>query len=279
MLLSIFRLIRPLTGIRFAATACIAAYIQFANIFTIDAIWITQGLLTTLSLFGTSFFLVSALYAFDDIADIDEDKVNHPYRPIPSGQITPNQALAAAWLFLILSLYLSRWVSAWAFLIPLILLPLVSIPRLFHNLESHWLGRSISIFFLILSSFLLGYLTYPTSSNRVLILGFAFSFLHLWTRVIQDLVDLEGDKSGNLKTLPAVYLHQTHSVVKYGLFFSALVIMLPVLFGFEHIYLLFALPASIMLVRHGLSWSPGHIGTKPNHSLALLVLTGALLSS
>jgi 4-hydroxybenzoate polyprenyltransferase len=75
-----------------------------------------QPFLRTLAGFGVLCLLSSSVYIFNDLADIDKDRL-HPkkrLRPLPSGRLNKNVALAAAVLLLLVAVPLS-FLLQWRF--------------------------------------------------------------------------------------------------------------------------------------------------------------------
>jgi 4-hydroxybenzoate polyprenyltransferase len=91
----------------------------FAAIIFAGHLFIVRDLLLTAAGFVILSFATSAVYLFNDIIDVENDKL-HPeksHRPIPSGKLKQNTAILASMVFSILSLVGAYFVNQYFFLI------------------------------------------------------------------------------------------------------------------------------------------------------------------
>ncbi|HEX2996990.1 MAG TPA: decaprenyl-phosphate phosphoribosyltransferase [Anaerolineales bacterium] len=121
-------------------------FLFFALIFD-KRLFVLQPFLNTVAGFFLFCLVSSAVYLFNDIADVEADR-NHPekkYRPIASGQLPVRVALAAAGLLLFVALPLAYLLSPWFALVLVIY---------FANnvLYSRWLKHIPILDVLVLSS-------------------------------------------------------------------------------------------------------------------------------
>jgi len=142
----------------------------------------------------------------NQIADVDIDKINKPYRPIVKGEVSTKEAWALALALLVVSLSLSLTVSHELFLATLAL----AFFSIFYNIEPirakrhyllsySWLAVSRGFWPWYMISLVAGNL------DKALMLG-AVSALWVWTtQCTKDVPDVEGDRLANIKTLPVVY--------------------------------------------------------------------------
>ena len=74
--------------------------------------------------------------------DLEEDKLNKPWRPLPAGRITLENALNLRWLSIVASLVLSSWYSNRVLVASLTYTTAVT---LYHELNGHghWLMKSL----------------------------------------------------------------------------------------------------------------------------------------
>jgi 4-hydroxybenzoate polyprenyltransferase len=87
-------------------------FIFFALIFD-KQLFIAESFWRTVAGFFLFCLISSAVYLFNDIADVEADR-NHPekkYRPIASGTLPVNVALAAALLLTVISIPIGYWLS------------------------------------------------------------------------------------------------------------------------------------------------------------------------
>ncbi|ABZ85617.1 4-hydroxybenzoate polyprenyltransferase, putative [Heliomicrobium modesticaldum Ice1] len=258
---------RPLVALRYGATAAAAGFIE-------------GGAAISLALAGLSgLFFVAGVYAFDDVEDLPEDRINHPERPLPSGRLSVRAARTFGMICLFLAVAAASALHDRTGAMALAALSaFVAIPQTHRLTARHWIGRGISVFVFVFSAFLLGSAAAPGPlSPRLFLLGEAIGVLHLATRIISDERDLEGDRD-RLRTLPALSLAKARRFIGNVLALSAVLLPLPYFFGFKALYLLFSLPAALHILQQAITWKIDQAGGYPGHWLAAVVIVGACLS-
>jgi len=199
----------------------LAAYVQLCRVFT----WIAPllagifGVLTPVSSIGFHTFL-TAIYVgatlalaqgagqcLNQYADVELDKVVKPYRPLPSGLISAEEALGLAWLLAIFSVARAFTISTFFGLTVLALLFFAVFyslapfsPRRVHPLiNTGWMAIS--------RGFLPMYAVWSIFGNMET--AWQYSILaFLWVMGMQatkDIGDVEGDRRFGIKTIPASY--------------------------------------------------------------------------
>lgn len=138
----------------------------------------------------------------NDYSDRKSDMVNHPERPIPSGQITPANALSYSVALFVVSLPLALIVNVECFLLAALnIVVLVTYEGRFKrrgisgNVEVSWLTGSIFIFG--------GFAAYQgdaESLTRTLYLAMLAFFATLGREIAKDIQDVVGDT--DRQTLP-----------------------------------------------------------------------------
>lgn len=169
--------------------------------------------------FFVVFFICAYGNVINDIFDIEIDKINKPYRPLPSGKIGLDEAKRFSAVLLILGLALSIFINVYALMIAVI-------NAIFLYLYAKQYKRYKPV-----GNFIVGYLT-----GSVFLFGgvagkdvvpvvilFLCSMLSIWGReIVKDFEDIEGDKKEGVISLP----------IKYGkksLYFATFLIVLAVL--------------------------------------------------
>ena len=133
----------------------------------------------------------------NDIKDAKSDKINHPQRPIPKGDISPVQAFIFAVLLAVFSLIAGKAVSFYHFFgvcAPLILLLLYTL-----FLKGIPLIGNIVISILVSYSLLFGGLNSPELHTLYLPAVLAF-LLNLAREIVKDIQDKEGDMKSGVST-------------------------------------------------------------------------------
>ena len=203
--------------------------------------------LTEMTLAVAAAFLFSAGgFALNDYLDRDIDRINHPRRPLPTGTITPQNALRASAILLAASLVVAVAIT-WQAVLIIAAATIVAISYE-TTLKFRGIWGNLSISTLAALTFLFGgaavdHLLSPFFASIV-----AFLFI-LGREIIMDIEDIEGDTTRG--TLPRRIGAQNAKRVAFVLILSAMAIsILPYaplgLFGLY--YLLFVLVADAIFV-------------------------------
>ena len=176
--------------------------------------------------------LVGAFNTFNGIADYRIDRINKPYRPIPSGKISRKTAFFYAIILYALSLLIASQLTTEFFIIML----LSTIITLFYSLpfvrlkkRFIWSNISGAIFYGLLCP-LAGWSLIPTNPIPIFLIGFIF-LLTFSLSVTKDFEDIRGDRAFSIKTFP----------IKLGLKGSVLITSLSLIISFAYITFLIAL--------------------------------------
>ncbi len=163
------------------------------------------------------------IVGINQVADINIDKINKPYLPIPAGVLSLKQAKIIVLSALVLSLIISAYISLYLFLIIVFATGIgwaYSMPPFYF--KKHHLGAAISISFvrgILLNAG--GFLVFNYLVNGVIEMPMNVKILTLFIMVFsigiswfKDLTDIEGDLTFNIRTLAIVY--STKSVLIAG---------------------------------------------------------------
>jgi len=132
--------------------------------------------------------------ALNDYFDLEVDRVNHPYRPLPMGKIPPENAKIFAIFLMAMGLVLA--------------LPLVTLPTLitlsailcliFYNTRGKWIPVVGNLVVSIISGLVFLFVGAVANNLKIMIFPFLFAFLfHLAREVVKDVQDFQGDLIGN----------------------------------------------------------------------------------
>mgnify|MGYP000306508891 CR=1 FL=1 len=250
---AIFKLIRPLNCV-FAGIAVLIGALLGARVYNFAG-WEVYLLA----------FLVAALVAgggnaINDYFDRAIDRINRPYRPIPSGQIKPNTALRISQVFFIAGILSSVALkNPFCFAIA----GINSLMLVFYagKLKRLGLPGNLTIGYLVGSTFLFGglatspYGAGPLIPTELLVLVLMASFSTVGRELIKGIEDMPGDKKLKLRTFPLT--HGARKAAGLATLFILLAIVLAPIPYTEHIfgeYYLYPLLVSIgaFLVAIGL---------------------------
>ncbi len=191
------KLIRPLNVIIAAGAVLVASFIAVGTEVS------ERDILIPVLLACLAAGLVTAAgNVLNDYSDRETDKVNHPERPIPSGQVAPRSALNYSLALFIISLPVAFVVNIECFLVAALnVAVLVSYEGRLKgkgfsgNLEVSWLTGSIFIF-----GGLAAYQGDTESLMRTMYLAVLAFFATLGREIAKDIQDVKGDT--DRQTLP-----------------------------------------------------------------------------
>lgn len=150
--------------------------------------------------------LVAAFNTLNCVIDVNVDKINKPYRPIPAGKISRKNALIYS-----LILYASCLISAYQLTLEFFLIILASailtisysIPKV--RFKKRFLINNLTggVFYGLLCP-LAGWALTPINPIPIYLIIFVF-LLSLSLSVTKDFEDVIGDKAYAIKTIPATF--------------------------------------------------------------------------
>ena len=147
----------------------------------------------------TAALITAAGNAFNDVIDLEVDRINRPTRPLPAGLLSLRTARLAALL-----LSLTGWILAWLLSPVHVLIASVVIAGLFFYsmyLKNSVLWGNVSIGFIAAAAFPYGALAAGAWGRSWIPAGFALLF-HVGREIVKDIEDVEGDRARNVQTLP-----------------------------------------------------------------------------
>ncbi len=200
--------------------------------------------------------------AINDIKDAEEDKINHPGRPIPKGEVSKTQAVIFATLLALISLFTSNIVSFYhcvATLIPLLLLTLYTL-----FLKGTPLLGNIIISMLVAYTLVFGGIGSP-NVYIITVPAFLAFLLNLCREIVKDMQDRTGDLKAGIHTTAVL----PDKVLKIVLIIPVLVfipaIFLPYIF--RHFRLIYLSISAIIILPLHISWFYYLMGK--NHTIKL----------
>jgi len=171
----------------------------------------------------------------NDIKDIDSDRISHPERPLPKGDLSIHSAKVFSVILIVISIACGFTVSIThgvATLIPLILLFFYA-----RFLKGTPLAGNIVVALLVAYSILYGALNAPEFSMVIYPALFAF-LVNISREIIKDIQDEAGDKAANVITTAIL----PHQLLRYMIYcFSiiyTIVLFIPYInttFGFPYL--------------------------------------------
>ena len=192
-----------------------------------------------------SVFLISAsILVMNDYFDVETDKINAPYRPIPSGLVSSYEAITFALFLLLLGLFISYLVNITVFLISILL---AVIGFLYNRyFKKSGLPGNLMVSFSVGMTFIYGAATVGLLFNKV-VFSFALiaALIDLGEEIAADAMDIKGDKLINSSSLAIKFGPSSAIKISAVIFLSVIVLsFVPFIMGwFQFIYLV---PIGIM---------------------------------
>jgi len=178
-------------------------------------------------------------YVINDIYDIEIDRINKPYRPLPSGKISIRKAFIITWSTFIIGALFSAILGVYPFILALVTIILLVFYA--KKLKKEGIvGNFVVALTSALSAFY-GGLAYFNGNwfYRVIIPTLFIFFFTLSREFIKGIEDVIGDKENGVKTLAVkLGITRTWTISKIILLLLLITSPIPFFLGFSIIYLL-----------------------------------------
>lgn len=176
--------------------------------------------ITNLLLFATAFSLNSSSMIVNDLLDIEVDRVNAPWRPLPSGRVRRLEAIVSAALLGFVGLFSALILSYAAFAVAS-LAYLIAIVYNFRLKPLSLIGNA-AVSVTVVAPFIFGSVVGAGEVVfSVQILG-ALAFLASMGReVIKGIPDVGGDVARNVRTVASLYGSRVAALLGASLFLTA----------------------------------------------------------
>ena len=181
--------------------------------------------------FVCGFFLSGSALVSNDYFDIDVDKVNAPSRPLPSGAVSPLEAILFASLAMLIGLVASSAFGIYALMLSSIF---GAIGVLYNwRFKQAGLWGNLMVAFSVAITFILGGLAVGQPFNKiVLFFSLTVFLIDLGEEIAGDAMDVEGDKLRASKSIAIRLGKQTALRISGAAFLLVVLIsFIPYLFG------------------------------------------------
>lgn len=140
-------------------------------------------------------------YLHNDLLDIEIDKISHPKRPLPQGILHPNSIRMMSLSLLLIGLITAYFIGTGIFLFSLF----SSVLLWLYNTKLKRLAIIGNATVALLGGFVFLFVGMVSGNLMKMLFPFLFAFLiHFAREICKDIIDMEGDKILNFKTLPVV---------------------------------------------------------------------------
>jgi geranylgeranylglycerol-phosphate geranylgeranyltransferase len=160
--------------------------------------------------FITSFTLTAASMVINDYYDRKIDAINEPNRPIPRGDVSPNQALALATILSTLGLLSSSQTNLPSLLVAIIAL-IISVAYITKG-KGTGLPGNFLVSATVIIPFIYGGLAVGQLETSTLIFVAIVFLSNTGREITKGIVDVEGDKAHNIKTIAVSYGPKTAAI-------------------------------------------------------------------
>jgi geranylgeranylglycerol-phosphate geranylgeranyltransferase len=151
---------------------------------------------------STGALITAGANAINDYFDLDIDRINKPFRPLPSGRVHPRGVWVFAWSLFGLAVLLADAIGPLA-----VAITFASSLLLFWysaKLKRTVLWGNLTVSFVTGLAFVYGGVAVGQIKPALIPAAFAF-FMHWGREIIKDMEDVAGDQAYGARTLPVVY--------------------------------------------------------------------------
>jgi geranylgeranylglycerol-phosphate geranylgeranyltransferase len=219
---ALLQLIRPELPISAGICVIVGQTIALGRMTTVEQIGLG---------FALGFFLSSSAMIFNDIFDLEVDRINTPHKPLPSGKLTSTEAIvfglvtaAIAWIFALL-------INPIVFVLSIILWILGFLYN--WKLKSAGLLGNLIVATNVTMTFIIGGISVGQAANPMLwIFGMIAFVFDLAEEIAGDAMDMEGDQKRGSRSL--AILHGKKSALRISsILFIVMILLtlLPILLG------------------------------------------------
>jgi geranylgeranylglycerol-phosphate geranylgeranyltransferase len=200
------------------------------------------------------FSLSGAGMVINDYYDIKIDKINAPHRPLPSGRISPKNALFYSVGLFIIGIFFSALLNIYCLFLALFSGFLEFLYS--RNFKRTFLVGNVMVSYLAASTFIFGALI--TFDFRIVGIVSLLTFLtSLGREIFKSIEDIKGDRKMELDTLPlAVGIKSAKKIAQGSIAGAILLSPLPYLSGLLSISYLKIISVAIILLFYSLFQSP-----------------------
>ena len=199
--------------------------------------------------FASVFFISASILVSNDYFDVETDKINAPYRPIPSGLVSPTEALFFSLVLLFAGLLLSYLINITVLLISIVL---VIIGFLYNRyFKKSGLPGNLMVSFSVGMTFIYGGASVGLPLHKtVLFFGLIAALIDLGEEIAADAMDIKGDQLINSNSLAIKFGESTALKISGSIFFFVILLsFIPFIINwFTDIYLI---PIGIMDISIG----------------------------
>jgi len=194
--------------------------------------------------FGLGLFLSSSAMIFNDFFDLEVDRINTPYKPIPSGKVTPKEAVVFGIITGLIALFLAGLIASLALLLSFVLWVLGFLYN--WKLKANGLLGNMIVATNVAMTFIMwGISVGGVDNHMVWIFGAIALAFDLAEEIAGDVMDMEGDKKRGSRSL--AILHGKQAALRIsGVLFIVMILLSLVPIILSETSLAYILPIGLM---------------------------------
>ncbi len=227
--------------------------------------WI-PGLTRSIDAFLVGFLISASAMVVNDIFDLEIDRVNAPWRPLPSGQISLKGAWACFTVYSVAGLALSALTGIATFMIALIAWAV--------GVVYSWKGKRLGfpgnamVAFSVSVPLLYGAALTGSWDWRIAVYWFMIFSSALAREIVKGIADVEGDRFAGVRTIAVSFGERKAALVAALLYMAAVAVSpLPLILGLLENPLVYA--ALVAIVDAGFVYDSYRIIKEPTRDEAL----------
>lgn len=153
---------------------------------------------------GLGFFLSSSAMIFNDLFDLEVDRINTPHKPIPSGKVTPTEAIIFGVVTALIAFLIAGLMAPLVLVLSLVLWMLGFLYN--WKLKASGLMGNLIVATNVAMTFILGGISVGEGNNPLVWIFGAIAFVFdLAEEIAGDAMDMEGDRKRGSRSLAILY--------------------------------------------------------------------------
>lgn len=153
--------------------------------------------------------------AVNDLFDSETDRINKPFRPLPSGALTRKEAWVAAMIFSVAGILLSFYVDYLAIAVAFAAVVLLTLYT--PIFKGYLFAGNIAVALVSSLAFIYGGIAVEKPSGALIPAVFAF-LLHLGREMVKDVQDIAADRKSGISTGASIDNSETARMMAAGVF-------------------------------------------------------------
>jgi geranylgeranylglycerol-phosphate geranylgeranyltransferase len=194
--------------------------------------------------FLSVFFVSASILVLNDYFDVETDKINAPHRPIPSGIVTPAQALSLSMLLMFVGLLLSCFLGALALACTIVLLIIGFLYN--RKFKRSGLPGNLLVSFSVGMTFVYGGVSVAMPFTKIVwFFAVIAALIDLGEEIAADAMDMAGDRLIQSNSLAIRYGSHTALRISGSIFFLVIALT-PIPFLLRWFTIVYVPPIAVM---------------------------------